>query len=193
MKMLNQSGQGLLETIIALGIIVSGIVGMLTLTLSNQSGSIESSERLIATHLAREGVEVVRNMRDSSWIVRGVWDQGLENGTDYSTVPLFDTGANTWSLQFAPNDLAHSYTRLWRQGGVYFQDDQDTVVGATLTDFRRLLRLDEICEDKTVATDGAACPALNPKIGIRLQSIVQWESKGSTSQLIAEEQLFNWR
>lgn len=188
-----QSGQGLLETIISLGIIVSGVVGMLTLTLSNQTGSVESAERLIATHLAREGVEVVRNFRDSNWLPRGIWDENLENGTDYSVVLLFDVSANSWSLDFTPGNFLHDYTRLWRQGGVYFQDDQALVAGATLTPYRRLVRLDEICKDKTVVSDGAACGPLNPKIGIRVQSIVQWDSKGSTSQVIAEEQLFNWR
>ena len=54
--MLNQQGQGLLETVVALGIIVSGLVGMQSLTIANQTGSEDAEERLIATNLGREGI-----------------------------------------------------------------------------------------------------------------------------------------
>ena len=190
----NKNGQGLLETTIALGVIVTGIVGMLTLTVSNQSASLESAERLIATNLAREGVEIVRNFRDTNWLPRGTWDQGLESGTDYTAAPLFDKTVNTWTLGFTANDLNHNQARLWREGGVYFQSTQETPPGASLTIYRRLLQLDEICQDKSVAVSGAQCnPVANPKIGIKVQSTVQWEAKGNTHQLVAEERLFNWR
>ncbi|OGY91190.1 MAG: hypothetical protein A3H70_02490 [Candidatus Komeilibacteria bacterium RIFCSPLOWO2_02_FULL_48_11] len=190
----NVSGQGLLETTIALGVIVTGIVGMLTLTISNQSSSLESAERLVAANLAREGIEIVRNIRDSNWLPRGAWDQGLESGTDYTAVPLFDKAANVWTLSFTANDLNHREARLWREGGVYFQSTQETPPGAGLTTYRRLLQLDEICQDKSVVVSGSQCnPALNPKIGIKVQSRVQWEAKGNTHQLTAEERLFNWR
>ena len=162
----NQSGQGLLETIISLGIIGSGIIGMLSLT---------------------------RHWRDSNWLGRSVWDQGLESGTDYTAAPLFDKSANIWVLDFTADSLTHNYTRLWREGGVYFQSTAATPAGATLTFYRRLLQLDEICADKTVVTSGAACPGGNPKIGIKVQSIVEWQSKENTQQLVMEEQLFNWR
>lgn len=190
----NQFGQGLLETTIALGVIITGIVGMLTLTISNQSASVESSDRLLATNLAREGVEIIRNIRDSNWLPRGVWDQGLESGADYTAAPLFDKAANTWALDFTANDINHDHARLWRAGGVYFQSAQAAPAGASLTSYRRLLQLDEICQDKSVMTSGGQCnPAINPKIGIKVQTKVQWEAKGSTHELVVEERLFNWR
>ncbi|MEK7165012.1 MAG: hypothetical protein AAB779_03640 [Patescibacteria group bacterium] len=190
---IEQSGQGLLETIISLGIIGSGIIGMLSLTVSNQAASVDSSEQLIAANLAREGMEVARNLRDSNWLFRGVWDQGLKSGTDYTATPLFDKSTNLWALNFTPDSLAHNYARLWREGGVYFQSSSDNPPGAGLTAYRRILQLDEICADKTVVQSGASCPALNPKIGIKVQSIVEWQSKTATQQLVMEEQLFNWR
>jgi len=194
MRQTNTHGQGLLETIIALGIIVSGIVGMLSLTISNQASSVEAADRLIAVHLAREGIEFARNMRDSNWIARAVWDTGLENGSDYTATPLFDITTNTWTLDFTPDAISHIYARLWRTGGVYFQSTLDPVEGATLTNYKRLLQFDEICQDKTVSSSGTACTAgVNPKIGIRVQSIVEWESKGNTRQIVLEERLFNWR
>lgn len=189
----NQSGQGLLETIISLGIITSGIIGMLSLTVANQTAGGEASDRLVATYLAREGVEVARQMRDNNWLLRQSWDQGLESGVDYTAAPFWDGITNIWTLDFTPANITHAYARLFRLGGLYFQSTLVAPPGAALTAYRRLLRLDEICQDKTVVTDGSACPGPNSKIGIRVQSIVEWDAKGNTHQLVMEDRLFNWR
>lgn len=189
----NQCGQGLLEAIVALTVIATGLVGALNLTLANQTGAAAGEDRLLAANLAREGVEIVRNIRDSNWLARATWDSALENGTDYTAAPLFDKAANSWTLNFTPNIIIQNYARLWRAGGVYFQSTLNPPPGATLTAYRRLLILDEICQDKSIVVSGSACnPASNPKIGIRVRSQVQWVSKG-THNLMAEERLFNWR
>lgn len=190
----NQCGQGLLEAIIAITVIASGIVGVMNLVIANQAGGLESADRLLAANLAREGVEISRNWRDSNWLGRAVWDANLSgNGNDYTAAPIFDKSANSWTMDFAPNDLNHNYARLWREGGVYFQSTQDPPSGASLTAYRRLLYLDPICQDKTIVVSGASCPGANPKIGIRARSEVQWITRGSTHTLTAEERLFNWR
>lgn len=190
----NLAGQGLLETTISLGIIITGVVSMMTLTLSNQTSSLESADRLLAANLAREGIEIVRNRRDSNWLPRGVWDQGLESGTDYTAAPLFAAATNIWTLDFTPNDINHNYARVWRASGIYFQSAAAAPPGASLTPYRRLVQMDEICQDKTVVTSGASCNgAINPKIGIRIQSTVEWNAKDETHSLVAEERLFNWR
>lgn len=200
----NQTGQGLLETIIALGIIVSGLVGMLGLTISNQSASEDASERLIATNLGREGVEVVRSIRDSNWLSCEIalgalscsnWDAGLVSGTDTTAVPLFDVAANAWSIDFTPDAITHDYARVWRRTsgaavniGAQFQSADATPVDSTLTSYRRLLDIASICSDKTV---GASCAGT--KIGMRVQSTVAWTSRGKDFSLTIEERLFNWR
>jgi len=202
----NNLGQGLLETIVALGIIVSGVVGMVSLTLSNQISSADSSERLIAANLAREGVEVARNIRDTNWlaceIAGGVlgcndWDEGLTSVSDPTAVLLFDVDNNAWSLDFTPNDISHDYARIWRRTsgsaalvGAHFQSAEAAPVDSVLTSYRRLLSLYEICADKTPSVN---CPPINPKIGIRVQSNVQWETQGKVNELTFEERLFNWR
>jgi Tfp pilus assembly protein PilV len=202
----NQQGQGLLETIVALGIIVSGLVGMMNLTISNQTAGEDAEERLIATNLAREGIEVVRAIRDTNWltceVVAGVlncsaWDKDLVSGTDTTAVPLFNVTNNTWAIDFTPNDIAHNYARIWRKSagtaaniGTQFQSTEATPTDSVLTAYSRLLELHLICTDKTIAT---SCAGGNPKIGIRVQSKVQWEARGKENDIIVEERLFNWR
>jgi len=193
-----------LETIVSLGIIVSGLVGMMNLTIANQSGSEDASERLVATNLGREGIEVVRGIRDTNWlsceITAGAlacngWDEGLSSGTDTTAVPLFDVASNTWSIDFTPDAIMHDYARVWRRSsgtaaniGTQFQSADATHLDSTLTSYRRLLDISSICADKTIA---ASCAG--EKIGMRIQATVAWASRGKDFSLTVEERLFNWR
>ncbi len=199
----NKSGQGLIETIVALGIIVSGIVGIMSLAIQNQTASEYSEERLIATNLAREGVEVVRNIRDTNWlsceISSGVlscndWDQDLYQGTDVTAVPIFDVDNNSWTLNFEPNSINHDYARIFRRSesdaefiGTQFNSDESSPANSISTGFRRLLEIHSICSDKTVSQ------SCLEKIGIRVQSTVQWYNRDKINEITVEERLFNWR
>jgi Tfp pilus assembly protein PilV len=202
----NNKGQGLLETIVAIGIIVSGIVGMMNLTLSNQSATSDSLERLLATNLAREAIEVARNIRDTNWlsceIITGTltcnaWDKNLEAGTDVVAAPLFDIDTNTWTIDFTATGPTHNYSRVFRRNsgtaatiGTQFQSTEATPTNATQTPFNRVLELYSICADKTVSS---SCGGANPKIGMRVQAKVSWDSRGKSNELVVEERLFNWR
>lgn len=193
-----------METVVALGIIVSGLVGMMNLTIANQSGSEDASERLIATNLGREGIEVARSIRDTNWlsceIAAGAlscndWDEGLSFGTDTTAVPLFDVESNTWSIDFTPDAITHDSARVWRRSsgvaaniGTQFQSAVVIPADSTLTSYRRLLDISSICNDKTVA---ASCTG--EKIGMRVQATVEWASRGRDYSITVEERLFNWR
>ena len=197
----NQSGQGLLEAVIALGIIVTGIVGTMNLTISNQTSSADAQERLIAINLAREGVEIVRNIRDTNWLSCEIlncndWDQGLESGSDVIGVPIFNPSANAWTIDFTADDITHNSARIWRKSsgnpqyiGTLFQSTEQTPADSALTEYKRILEIYSICSDKAPAETCAA----GDKIGMRAQSRVAWESRGKSFEVIAEERLFNWR
>lgn len=70
-------GQGLLEAVIALGIIITGVVAALTLAIGSLSGANASESRIIAANFAREGIELVRNERDSNWVAARPWDANI--------------------------------------------------------------------------------------------------------------------
>ncbi len=202
----NKQGQGLIEAIVALGVIISGIIGMVNLSISNQISTDEAKEQLIATNFAREGIEVIRNIRDTNWLTCEInagtlncntWNQGLSSGTDVTVSVLLNVSNNTWSLDFTANDIDHNHARIWRRNsgtaaeiGTHFQSTDNPPDNATLSGFNRLITLDSICTDKSVQT---TCSGSNPKIGIKVQSTVQWTSKGGVADLVLEERLFNWR
>ncbi len=60
----SQRGVTLLETIFALAVLVVGILAVLTLTTSSISLSQSSEQSIVVTNLARESLEIVREIRD---------------------------------------------------------------------------------------------------------------------------------
>ncbi|OGC82753.1 MAG: hypothetical protein A2788_02530 [Candidatus Abawacabacteria bacterium RIFCSPHIGHO2_01_FULL_46_8] len=80
----HQRGVSLIETLVALFILALGITAALSL-LGYVSGiTAGTKNRIIATNLAREGIEAVRNIRDSNWLFYGEggardhWNDGWE-------------------------------------------------------------------------------------------------------------------
>lgn len=72
----NRAGVTLIETIVALGILIMGIVAALALMTSSISYSQASEQTIVVVNLAREGIEIVRSIRDlNGWsgIATGVW------------------------------------------------------------------------------------------------------------------------
>jgi len=70
LKFLNQnsSGQTLIETMVAVFILVMGVSAAVGLAVYAFSASTTIEEQIIATGLAREGLEAVINMRDTNWL-----------------------------------------------------------------------------------------------------------------------------
>jgi type II secretory pathway pseudopilin PulG len=67
-----KSGVTLIETIISLGILTVGIISTLSLMMSAVSYSRDSEQMVVVVNLAREGIEIARNLRS-------------QNGFDYLT------------------------------------------------------------------------------------------------------------
>ena len=59
-------GITLIETVVAVGILVAAIAGPMTLASQSLKASRDARNELIATHLAEEGIEVLHSMRDNN-------------------------------------------------------------------------------------------------------------------------------
>lgn len=70
-----QRGFSLLEVIIGITVIVMVIVGTIGVYVTTLSTSRTLLQRLIASELAQEGLEIVRNIRDTNWKQGLEWDQ----------------------------------------------------------------------------------------------------------------------
>ena len=69
----------LIEVLIAIFLITVGIAGAFDLIQRTVAFSAISSSRLEAVYLAQEGIEIIRNTRDSNWLAENPWDSGIED------------------------------------------------------------------------------------------------------------------
>lgn len=63
-----QTGQTLIETVIGIFTLVMGVSSAVGLAAYALNSTSNISQQLVGTALAREGIEAVRNMRDTNWL-----------------------------------------------------------------------------------------------------------------------------
>ncbi|MEA2088314.1 MAG: hypothetical protein U9O55_00505 [Patescibacteria group bacterium] len=200
-KILKQTGQGLIEATASIAIIAMGMSAIISLVIMSLASDKENSNRMIATNLLREGIEVARNQRDSNWlridsgVVGAAWDDGLYNNKDYTVIINFDESTGDWDFQFQPNIISSPYCKMYLKNEVYEQRN-GVVPGGIPTNFYRLIKLYPICEldgVETIAEDGQVCNDVAPgsdKIGIQVISEVIW---GDGKSVLARDKLYNWK
>lgn len=72
----------LIEVLISVFVLAVGIVAAIGSIAQAISTATYAKDKLIVSYLAKEGIEIVKNIRDSNWI-RGInWSQGLNLGSD---------------------------------------------------------------------------------------------------------------
>jgi len=93
------SGFTLIETLVAIGVLLLSITGPLLLAKQGISTSVTVKNQLIASYLAQEGIEYIKNIRDQNFIVGppAKMDSGLPvcNGNSYCKIAPFVSGVST--------------------------------------------------------------------------------------------------
>jgi hypothetical protein len=118
----------MLETIVAVFVLTSGVVGAFSLASFSLSVSARSIQEVVAVNLAREGAEIVRNKRDTNWLSDTLvscpamgsgqscyenWDQGIEGlpPRDYQINDLRDNQPpSVFAIIQRPTDYALAET-----------------------------------------------------------------------------------
>jgi prepilin-type N-terminal cleavage/methylation domain-containing protein len=74
-----EKGFTLLEIIVSLFIVTVGMGGVFIVIQRSFTIMSISGSRLVAANLAQEGIEVIRNIRDTNWLEGGsvAWDEGF--------------------------------------------------------------------------------------------------------------------
>ena len=83
----------LIEIVVAIFIVTMGTVGAFSLIQRTIAFTVISSSRLVAANLAQEGIEIVRNTRDTNWLSGNPWDEGLSSG-DWQAVEMDGQATN---------------------------------------------------------------------------------------------------
>ncbi len=74
---LKEKGFTIIETLVAIAILVSAVTGTMTAVQSGLSSYIFSKDQIVAFYLAQEGFEQVRNIRDENRLNGEDWLQGI--------------------------------------------------------------------------------------------------------------------
>lgn len=78
----SNSGFTLLETVIAIVILITSTLMVYTAIVRVIGYSYNNQSKLVASYLAQEGIEVVRNIRGTNWVEGATsWKDGLSPGT----------------------------------------------------------------------------------------------------------------
>ncbi len=183
-KILNKNqGNTIVETLIAVGVISVGLIGVISLVVGAVSASSKSKNVIVANNLAREGIEVVRSLRDSNWLNKGVaYDDGIlppdlnDNGSVYCR-NLFEPDLNQWSLEkfaegAAPKDLFDDKYQLYFSDSDYYHYDG---IENNQTEYWRVIIITK-----------------NSSSEFKIVSKVGWYEDGKQKQVDLEDVLTNW-
>jgi prepilin-type N-terminal cleavage/methylation domain-containing protein len=73
----NSAGFTMLEMIIVVFVFLTGIVGVYSIIQNYYTTAIYSSNRLIASYLSQEGIELIKNLRDNNLIEDDSWTKNI--------------------------------------------------------------------------------------------------------------------
>lgn len=91
----NQSGQSLIELLIAMAIFTMAVTGLSFLVIDSYASGRLAQEITAANFLAEEGLEAARSIRDHNWNGLAPGSYGLATSTE-----------NTWIFQGSSEDLS---------------------------------------------------------------------------------------
>ncbi len=180
-------GQGLLEMIFAIGIMLIVVSAILGLTTANLVGQKESESQIIANNLAREGIEVVRNIRDSNWLAGANWDKGLTEflNLQHEGITEFDSQNNTWTVAAPDSDLLYI-----SPDGIY---SHTPTAESEQSVFHRHLTFYNICQDQSGEEEIKSSDCNTRKIGLKIISEVSWSDRGRQRLVTLEDLLYDWK
>lgn len=202
------SGQSLIETIVAIFVLTTALTAGLGLTIYAFSAATTSQNEIIASNLAREGIEVVRMMRDSNWLA-GDAAAGASDLAACADIgsrlcypqafsgPTYNLGTGNFRVDFNP------LTRAWSRSNTtaYYLYRQADGTYSSVTNgssvFARMI--------STTNNSSAPYTAANPEVIVK--SVVAWRGKNcpefttnqdlltlvSACKIMVEEHMTNWK
>ncbi|MDP3727106.1 MAG: hypothetical protein Q8R35_00525 [bacterium] len=167
------AGFTLLETIVALALVVSAIVGPFSLATRGVFGAKFSRSKLVALNLGQEGLELIRAMRENNILVGADW-RGLTGPCSNSCTRLQDGSYQPdvyTTANGSPPPVNAGLPLLFDESsGLYSQ-----TVGAA-TPFTRVVAVSTLAASQ-----------------MRIVSTITWVESGIPRRVELETTLYDWR
>lgn len=194
-------GFTLIETIVAIGMMTTGILGGLALAVYALGASDTALKQIMATNLAREGIEAVRFRRDYNWMNNNIDSNCDDIGPDQACYTSWDSqikgtvAGNNYAIVFDQSNKRWNYNAN-NQWNAYrlFLDPSTGLYQNSGTDLRFYRRI------TIYRQEGAPFTPNNPRL--RVVSSVWWVGKGcpappnpalSKCKVTLEDYLTNWK
>ena len=190
-----------METVIAFAVLTAAILGPVTLVAFSLGQTQASQNKLIATNLGQEGIELIRAIRENNVICNLAWNTNPNGGTgmgeetnNYFTVDANDrttavgcTFSTPQPTTIAACDATSAPPLNLDANGIYTHHP-----GPMPTPFRRCVT---IC---VPATSAPCNGAIDPDVStandqIEVLSKVFWTDHGLPKSIEFRERLYNWR
>ena len=164
-KFQENRGQLLIEAMVGIGIVMVGLLGIVSLISRSASLNRVVSNQLIATYLASEGIEITKNFIDNNIIQFNPWNSGL------TTAGRFNVDYKSSNLQDVPFEENRALLLDSNTGFYSYQQ-----IGNP-TPFVRIINIGLIGSDE-----------------IKVNSVVNWTDRGGAQfEVNLEDHFFNWR
>ena len=178
-------GFTLIETLIAVLLLVTAVTGPLTIASRGLVSATVAKDQIVAYYLAQDAIEYVRWVRDTNQLGGQNWLAGLD-GADGAPNCIIIVDSNdqpcTVDVFKAPGTEFMSCQGLGGSCSVLYYDNSNgyythTSTLNTRTIFRRVIELAPVTTDEYLLT-----------------AHVQWTSTGgSTRDVIIQEHIYNWQ
>ncbi len=181
-------GFTLVETLVAILIFTFGVLGPLALAAKVISAGQVSKNRLIASNLAQEAYDLVRNVRDENIILGGaIWDN--YTGPVCSGVPpqrclangTYEVGVDTNGLKLAdplPNGRYLYMREVCSGADTCYEYRESSIGGSTRSLFQR-----------SVALERQDSLAGRP---VKVTITVSWTEASGTKSIVVEGKIYDW-
>lgn len=159
-------------------IVTMGLLGLMSLVIQNVQVEYVNKNMLIASQLAQEGLELVRDKRDNNWLASSS-DWELGDGMDPNTDIIQD---GDYAIDYTNlglinvDDIEDTGARLYIDSDGYYRHFSAPLPGATSTPFSRMIIADTDTSNASTT----------------FQCLVQWKARNNTYQYTAETVLYNW-
>ena len=160
------SGFTLIEVLVAIAILLIAVVGPMSLVGGSLSQISTARDQVIAVNLAQEGIEVVRQKRDSNMLAKwnvgtGAWSDGLNAGN-------YIVDAPTLTITSSASQPIYQDTTGW------YHQYSSTPTSGTQTKFSRVVNITDISTTEK-----------------KITSTVTWStSDGSAKTISVSESIF---
>jgi len=168
-----QRGFTIVESFVAISILLVAIVGPMSIVAQGLSASIFAKEQMIATMLGQEAVEAVRNKRDTNVLAGVDWlngTNGVCNNPNGCLVDVHKEGNSVFSSCSSSCPVMTYNSSTGQYGHTNSQGWEDSL-------FTRQVIVDETSNDEEA----------------RVTVTVTWETGLFTKTITVNEILFNWQ